>query len=75
MFDLLVEHGRDITAEPLFERKARLDMLLGVPMRSVLFVSYFEEGGEQLFREAVPPAEAGGRDRQAREQPLSAGSA
>jgi bifunctional non-homologous end joining protein LigD len=53
VFDLLVDQGRDITAEPLFERKERLAQLLKRPLPNVLMVGHFDEDGEQLFRDAV----------------------
>lgn len=53
LFDLLVEHGVDITASPLQRRKAALALLFKAPRSNILPIGHLEEGGEQLFREAV----------------------
>ncbi|MDM0117899.1 hypothetical protein QTI66_38070 [Variovorax sp. J22R133] len=52
-FDLLVDDGDVIIGDPLRSRKERLATLLTPAPPSVLVVGHFEEGGQQLFEQAV----------------------
>ncbi|MDR6855056.1 hypothetical protein [Variovorax guangxiensis] len=53
VFDLLVDHGVDITAEPLMLRKDALGRLFREPPWGVLVVPYSEQGRGQLFKQAA----------------------
>jgi bifunctional non-homologous end joining protein LigD len=53
VFDLLVDHGVDITAEPLMLRKAALGRLFREPPWGILVVPYFEKGDAPLLRQAA----------------------
>ena len=53
MFDLLVDHGVDITAEPLMLRKAALGRLFQEPPWGILLVPYFEKGDAPLLKKAA----------------------
>lgn len=55
VFDLLVHAGRDITALPLAERKARLAKLMHPAPPNVLVVGHFDGESTSLFEGAVVP--------------------
>ena len=55
VFDLLVHRGVDITQQPLLKRKAALAKLFKKPLPSIMYMSHFETGAAQLFKEAVIP--------------------
>lgn len=55
VFDLLVHRGVDITQQPLLKRKAALAKILKKPLPSIMYMSHFETGAAQLFKEAVIP--------------------
>jgi bifunctional non-homologous end joining protein LigD len=44
IFDLLLDRGADITAQPLAKRKAALERLLKIPLPNLLKVGYVKEG-------------------------------
>jgi bifunctional non-homologous end joining protein LigD len=50
VFDLLVDHGMDITGEPLMLRKAALGTLFREPPWGILVVPYFEKGDAPLLK-------------------------
>lgn len=51
-FDLLHLDGRDLTAEPLSERKRRLEALLSGAGEALRFSAHFDEAGDMLLRHA-----------------------
>lgn len=53
VFDLLVDHGVDITAEPLMLRKAALGRLFRAPPWGILVVACFEKGDAPLLKKAA----------------------
>lgn len=55
IFDLVVHRGIDITQQPLLKRKAALAKILKKPLPSLMYMSHFESGAAQLFKEAVIP--------------------
>ena len=73
MFDVLWLDGEDVRDRPLRERKALLRDALRFedPLR---LTEYRNEAGEEMFEEACRQG-LGGRDRQARRQPLHRPSA
>jgi len=56
IFDLLVDRGTDITAQPLKKRKAALARVLKKALPNVLLVGHFDgEHATTLFKQAVVP--------------------
>jgi bifunctional non-homologous end joining protein LigD len=53
VFDLLVDHGVDITAEPLMLRKDALARLFREPPWGILVVPYADKPGAQMFKQAA----------------------
>lgn len=53
VFDLLVDHGINITQQPLVQRKALLAELLDPSPDNVLAVGHFDEDIQRIFNEAV----------------------
>lgn len=55
VFDLLVDRGIDITAQPLLLRKAGLRQLFPQPLWGILVVDHVERGAKRLLKETVEP--------------------
>ena len=53
VFDLLVDHGVDITAEPLMMRKGALARLFREPPWGIRVAPYADKGGAQLSRQVA----------------------
>ncbi|MDM0030288.1 ATP-dependent DNA ligase [Variovorax saccharolyticus] len=53
VFDLMVDHGIDITQRPLFQRKALLRELLDPSPNNVLAVGHFDSDIPRIFNDAV----------------------
>lgn len=53
VFDLLVDRGADITAQPLLLRKTALSRLFAEPSRSIAVVEYVEESAKRLLKGGV----------------------
>jgi bifunctional non-homologous end joining protein LigD len=55
VFDLLVDRGVDITAQPLMLRKLALERLFREPLWGIHVVAYSDKGVARLFKEGVVP--------------------
>jgi bifunctional non-homologous end joining protein LigD len=55
VFDLLVDRGVDITAQPLLLRKAGLRQLFPQPLWGILVVDHVERGARRLLKETAEP--------------------
>lgn len=55
VFDLLVDRGVDITAQPLMLRKAALGRLFQEPPWGILVVRYSDKGGAHLVKQPADP--------------------